>query len=175
MAIRSSVLQPLYRFIFFIPLALLGFSAVQILLVYLFINFWGFFIHTEMIGRLGVLDKVFATPSNHRVHHGSNAHYLDRNMGMFLIVWDRLFGTYQAEDEKVVYGLTNNINTNRIDIVLVHEWIDMINDVKNAKGFYNKWMYVFGPPGWSHNGNKLTSKQLRKYHFEVKQAALLKD
>lgn len=165
-AIRSSVLQPLYRFVFFIPLALLGFTAWQIIIAYLFTNFWGYFIHTEAIGKLGVLDKVFATPSNHRVHHGSNPHYLDRNMGMFLIIWDRIFGTYQHEDEKVVYGLTSNIETHRIDKVVFHEWQSMINDVKHAPGLKNKLMYVFGPPGWSHDGSRKTSNQLRKEHFK---------
>lgn len=174
-AIRSSVLQPLYRFIFFIPLAILGFTAWQIFMAYLLTNFWGFFIHTEMIGKLGMLDKIFATPSNHRVHHGSNAHYLDRNMGMFLIIWDRIFGTYQAEDEKVIYGLTNNINTNRLDKVILHEWQAIFDDVKKAKGFYNKWMYVFGPPGWSHDGHKQTSKQLRLQYYENKQTKLIND
>jgi sterol desaturase/sphingolipid hydroxylase (fatty acid hydroxylase superfamily) len=165
-AIRSSVLQPLYRFVYFIPLALLGFEAWQIIFAYLVCNWWGFFIHTESIGKLGFLEKIMATPSNHRVHHGSNPHYLDRNMGMLFIIWDRIFNTYQEEDEKVVYGLTKNIDSNRLDDLLFHEWKQMWVDVNSVSGFQNKWMYVFGPPGWSHDGSRKTSQQLRSEYFE---------
>ena len=168
-AIRSSVLQPLYRFVYYIPLALLGFEAWQIMLAYLLCNTWGFFIHTETVGKLGFLEKVLATPSNHRVHHGSNPHYLDRNMGMFLIIWDRIFGTYQEENEKVVYGLTKNIEQDNLSHILFHEWKAIYNDVKTAPGFKNKWMYIFGPPGWSHDGRSQTSKALREAYYNEKE------
>ncbi len=168
-AIRSSVLQPLYRFVYYIPLALMGFEAWQIMLAYLLCNTWGFFIHTETVGKLGFLEKVLATPSNHRVHHGSNPHYLDRNMGMFLIIWDRIFGTYQEENEKVVYGLTKNIEQDNLSHILFHEWKAIYNDVKTAPGFKNKLMYIFGPPGWSHDGRSQTSKTLREAYFNEKE------
>ncbi len=158
-AIRSSVFQPLYRFIYFIPLAILGFHAIDILLAYAICNAWGFFIHTEAIGKLGWMEKIFATPSNHRVHHGSNPQYIDRNMGMFLIIWDRIFGTYQEENEKVVYGLTKNIDDTKITNILFHEWRSMIADVKNAPGWRNKLMYIFGPPGWNHEITELSARE----------------
>jgi sterol desaturase/sphingolipid hydroxylase (fatty acid hydroxylase superfamily) len=158
-AIRSSVFQPLYRFVFFIPLAILGFHAIDILLAYAICNAWGFFIHTEAIGKLGWMEKIFATPSNHRVHHGSNPQYIDRNMGMFLIIWDRIFGTYQEENEKVIYGLTKNIDDTKISNILFHEWKSMIADVKHAPGLRNKLMYIFGPPGWNHLTAEITERE----------------
>ena len=165
-AIRSSVFQPLYRWIYYVPLAVFGFDAWQIMTCYTICNWWGNFIHTEAIGKLGLLDKIFATPSNHRVHHGSNPHYLDRNMGMFLIIWDRIFNTYQREDEKVIYGLTTNIEAHRLDKAIFHECAAIWNDAKHAKKLRHKFMYIFGPPGWSHDGSRATSKQLRNAYFD---------
>src|SRR4029077_1642445 len=108
---RSSVFQPLYRFIYFIPLAWLGFKPLDIVFIYAATQIWGIFVHTELIHKMGWLEYFLVTPSHHRVHHASNPKYLDRNMGMFLIIWDQLFGTFQAElpDEDYQpkkYGLT---------------------------------------------------------------------
>lgn len=158
---RSSVFQPLYRFIYFIPLALFGFKAMDIVFMYSVTQIYGILIHTQMIGKLGILEYVLATPSNHRVHHGSNIKYLDKNMGMVFIIWDRIFGTYQAEEENVKYGLTENIKSHYPQEVIFHEWKNIWKDVKRAPTFKDKWMYVFGPPGWSHDGSKKTSRQLR--------------
>jgi len=163
-AIRSSLLQPLYRFLYYIPVALMGFDAMQIMVAYSLCQIYGFFIHTETVGKLGPLEWILATPSNHRVHHGSNPQYLDKNLGMFLIIWDRIFGTYEKENEKVVYGLTKNIGTNHIPTVIFHEWKEMLRDLRKPVSFKHKLMYVFGPPGWSHDGSRLTSKQIRSGH-----------
>lgn len=80
---------------------------------------------------------------------------------MFLIIWDRIFGTFEKETEKVNYGITENIRTNDPRKVVFHEFRNILTDVKKAPGLYNKFMYVFGPPGWSHDGSKKTSRQLR--------------
>jgi sterol desaturase/sphingolipid hydroxylase (fatty acid hydroxylase superfamily) len=165
-AIRSSLLQPLYRFVYYIPVALMGFDAIQIMVAYSICQIYGFFIHTETIGKLGPLEWIFATPSNHRVHHGSNPQYLDKNLGMFLIIWDRIFGTYAKEEDKVVYGLTRNINTKHLPTVVFHEWNSIISDVKKPVKFKDKLMYIFGPPGWSHDGTRQTSQQIRKSYFK---------
>jgi sterol desaturase/sphingolipid hydroxylase (fatty acid hydroxylase superfamily) len=158
---RSSVFQPLYRFIYFIPLSLLGFKSMDIMFMYSATQIYGILIHTQMVGKLGVLEYFLATPSNHRVHHGSNVKYLDKNMGMVFIIWDRIFGTYQPEEEAVTYGLTENIKSHQPKDVIFHEWISMWKDVKRAPTFKDKLMYIFGPPGWSHDGSKKTSRQLR--------------
>jgi len=164
---RSSVFQPLYRFIYFIPLAWFGFRPLDIAFVYSATQIWGIFVHTELVGKLGWLEYFMVTPSHHRVHHGSNPKYLDKNMGMFLIIWDKLFGTFQRElppaaYEPIRYGLTKNIeHPGAVDLV-IHEWRDIRRDLRQ-KGLtaWQKWNYLFGPPGWSHDGSRKTSRQLR--------------
>ncbi|MFO0322966.1 MAG: sterol desaturase family protein [Bacteroidota bacterium] len=158
---RSSVFQPLYRFIYFIPLSLLGFHPLDVLLMYAATQIYGILIHTKTIGNLGFLELIFSTPSHHRVHHASNIKYLDKNMGMVLIIWDRFFGTFAKEEEKVVYGLTKNIHSYNPIKMVFHEWMAIINDVKKVKGFKNKLGYIFNPPGWSHDGSSKTANELR--------------
>ncbi|HSK13820.1 MAG TPA: sterol desaturase family protein [Phnomibacter sp.] len=163
---RSSVFQPLYRFIFFMPLAFSGFSATDIVLMFSASHLWGILVHTEMVGKLGWLETIFVTPSHHRVHHASNPLYLDKNMGMFLIVWDKLFGTFQPERtekeyQPIKYGLTTQKDLHApIDLVL-HEWKDILTDLKRDIPWEHKVQYILGPPGWSHDGSRLTSDQLR--------------
>lgn len=161
---RSSVFQPLYRFIYFIPLALMGFKGIDIMFMYAATQIFGILVHTQTIKKLGFLEYIIVTPSHHRVHHGSNIQYLDKNMGMLLIIWDKLFGTFQAEDDKdpVKYGLTKNIGTYNPLTMVFHEWKAIFNDLKKQTSFKNKLMYVFGPPGWSHDGSTKTSTQLRQ-------------
>lgn len=165
---RSSVFQPLYRFIYFIPLAWLGFRPIDILFVYAATQIWGIFVHTEFIRKMGWLEYILVTPSHHRVHHGSNVKYLDKNMGMFLIIWDKLFGTFQAEldakdYEPIQYGLTTNIKTYHPAKVIFHEWMAIFKDI-SQKGLKltDRFSYLLGPPGWSHDGSRHTSKQLRE-------------
>lgn len=161
---RSSVLQPLYRFIYFIPLSFVGFKAIDIMFIYSATQIFGILVHTQTVGKLGWLEYFLVTPSHHRVHHASNVCYLDRNMGMVLIIWDKLFGTFQKEleHEPVKYGLTQNLQSNNPGKIVFHEWQDIICDLKKKTSFKNKIMYLLGPPGWSHDGNRKTSAQLRK-------------
>ena len=160
---RSSVFQPLYRFIYFIPLALFGFKGIDIMFIYSATQIYGILIHTKTVKKLGFLEYFMSTPSHHRVHHASNVKYLDKNMGMVFIIWDKLFGTFVAEDEKenVIYGLTENIKTHHPVKIVFHEWINIAKDLKKPSSLKAKFMYVFGPPGWSHDGSKKTSRQLR--------------
>ncbi len=159
---RSSAFQPLYRFVWFIPLALMGFNAWDIMLVYSITQLYGILIHTQLVGKLGFLEWFMATPSHHRVHHGANVAYLDKNMGMVFIIWDRMFGTFEEEQEPVRFGLTENIHTHNPSKVLFHEWRNIIKDLRKPAPLKAKFMYVFGPPGWSHDGSKKTSRQLRE-------------
>lgn len=162
---RSSVFQPLYRFIYFIPLAFFGYKGIDIMFAYSATQIVGILVHTQTVRRLGWLEYIIVTPSHHRVHHGSNARYLDKNMGMFLIVWDKLFGTFQAEldEEPVRYGLTTNLESKHPLHVVFHEWKNIFKDVLNPQlPLRAKFMYVFGPPGWSHDGSRKTSQQLRQ-------------
>lgn len=160
---RSSVFQPLYRFIYFIPISLMGFKGVDIMFMYAATQIYGILVHTQLIHKMGILEYIFVTPSHHRVHHGSNVRYLDKNMGMFLIIWDKLFGTFQAEEDKdpVKYGLTTNIKTYNPITMVFHEWKNIISDLRKPSSFKDKIMYILGPPGWSHDGSTKTSSQLR--------------
>jgi len=158
---RSSVFQPLYRFVYFIPLSLAGFDPLDTLFMYAATQIYGILIHTKTVGKLGPLEWVLSTPSHHRVHHASNVKYLDKNMGMVFIFWDRFFGTFQAEEEEVRYGLTTNIGTYNPIKMVFHEWIAISKDLKKGETLKHKFMYVFGPPGWSHDGSTKTSRQLR--------------
>jgi sterol desaturase/sphingolipid hydroxylase (fatty acid hydroxylase superfamily) len=165
---RSSVFQPLYRFIYFIPLAWFGFSPLNIAFMYSATQIWGIFVHTEMINKMGWLEYILVTPSHHRVHHASNPKYLDKNMGMLLIIWDKIFGTFQPElpedkYEKIRYGLTSNIqNPNAINIVF-HEWKSIKEDIRRSDiSWRKKAGYLFKQPGWSHDGSRLTSDQMRE-------------
>ncbi len=160
---RSSVFQPLYRFIWFLPLPFLGFNGEDIMLMYAITQIYGILIHTQYINKLGPLEIFMSTPSHHRVHHGANVKYLDKNMGMVFIFWDKLFGTFQQEDETVKFGLVTNIDQPYHPFkTIFHEWEAIINDLKKSSTSKAKFMYLFGPPGWSHDNSKKTSKQLRE-------------
>jgi sterol desaturase/sphingolipid hydroxylase (fatty acid hydroxylase superfamily) len=133
----------------FAPLPLLGFRtatsmrAGQLNLLY---QYW---IHTEAIDRLHpVAERVLNTPSHHRVHHGANQQYLDKNYGGILIVWDRLFGTFEPEVRRIKYGLTKNIRTYNPIKIAYHEFAEIARDVSSAKGIRNKWNFAFKHPGW---------------------------
>lgn len=141
----------------FVPygaLALLGVRPNLILKargINLLYQFW---IHTELIDRLGPLEAVFNTPSHHRAHHGSNRQYLDRNYGSILIVWDRIFGTFEVEDEPVVYGLTENIETFNPIRVALHEHVDMLRDVSEAPSWAERIQLMVRSPGWAKRWRK---------------------
>ncbi len=109
-----------------------------------------YWIHTEAIRSLGPLERVFNTASHHRVHHGSNRQYLDRNHGSILIVWDKLFGTFEPERERVVYGLTKNIETFDLGRVAAHEHASMLRDVAQATSWRERLNFVFRGPGWAY-------------------------
>ena len=123
-----------------------------------------FWVHTKTIKSLGPLEWFFNTPSHHRVHHASNVRYLDRNHAGILIIWDRLFGTFQKEEDSdpVVYGLTTNIHTYNLLKIAFHEFQNIWKDVKHAPDLEAKLGYIFMPPGWSHDGKTKTSDQLRQ-------------
>ena len=109
-----------------------------------------FWIHTEAVNRIGPLERVLNTPSHHRVHHGSNRQYLDRNHGSILIVWDKLFGTFEEERERPVYGLTRNVGSFDPLRIATHEWRDIAEDVANADGWAERFGYLLRGPGWAY-------------------------
>lgn len=163
---RSSVFQPLYRFVYFIPLAWLGFAPMDIVFMYSLTQIYGILVHTQAIATMPRwFEAVFVSPSHHRVHHASNTIYLDKNMGMCLIIWDKLFGTFQAElpQEPVRYGLTKPLAQPQHPIkIIFHEWQAIGKDLGRRVGFFTKLKYLLMPPGWSHDGSSKTASEMRK-------------
>ncbi len=136
------------KIIFIFPVALMGFHPVIIFITNQIAILFQFWVHTEYIRKLHpVIEYLFATPSNHRVHHGSQPQYINKNYGATFIIWDRIFKTFEPENEKVVYGITHNITeaANPLQINF-HEYVDIVHDVKNAKGWKRKLYYIFGDP-----------------------------
>lgn len=135
-------------FVFRLPLFLLGFPVEMVLFCAGANLVYQFFIHTELVGRLpGPVEYLFNTPSHHRVHHGTNPQYLDRNYGGILIIWDRLFGTFAAETETPRYGIVRNLMTFNPLWVATHEWLAMARDAARAGSLSQAVQALFGPPG----------------------------
>ncbi|MDQ5959522.1 MAG: Sterol desaturase/sphingolipid hydroxylase, fatty acid hydroxylase superfamily, partial [Pseudomonadota bacterium] len=153
-ALRQSTLGPAYTFVFYLPLAFVGFHPLAIAVQFGISLIYQYWIHTEAIDRLGFLEKFMNTPSHHRGHHGSNGIYIDKNYAGILIIWDKLFGTFQEErrDVPVKYGLVHDLKTFSLPTVIFHETAFMLRQVWNAKGWRNKLGWIFGPPEWSPDG-----------------------
>ena len=164
-ALRQTWSGSFYSFIFWIWMPLLGFHPAMIMLQMSISLLYQFWIHTETIDKMPRwFEAIMNTPSHHRVHHGCNPLYLDRNHAGILIIWDKIFGTFQLElkDEKVVYGLVKNINTfNPIKIAFI-EWIYLFKDfLTGKKSIKNRILYLIKPPGWSHDGTGKISNDLK--------------
>jgi Sterol desaturase len=165
---RSGVLEPFYSFVFFIPAAIIGYAPIDIFFMYSICQVWAILTHTEKVRKLGWLEYVLVTPSHHRVHHASNPLYLDKNMGTVFIIWDKLFGTFQAElpadqYQPIRYGTTTALENDRLTHVIFHEWKSIWKDLRRSDiTWKHKLKYLFGPPGWSHNGERKTSVEMRR-------------
>lgn len=147
-AFRLSWVESLVEWVFFLPMILLGFDLVQTLIAIFIVVAYQTWIHTQKIGRLGWLDKVFNTPSVHRVHHGANPEYLDKNYGGILILWDRMFGTYQPEAAPVTFGITKPLKTANPITINFREFLAIVRDCRRAKSLGEAWRYLTGRPGW---------------------------
>ena len=161
-ALRQPLLTPVSGLVFWAPLPLLGFPVWMVLIAQSWSLFYQFWLHTEAVDRLGPLEWFLNTPSHHRVHHGKNVAYLDKNHGGIFIIWDRLFGTFAPEAERVVYGLTKDIQTFNPVRISFHEFAAIGRDVSRAPGLPAKLGYLLAPPGWSHDGSTQTATQLQR-------------
>ena len=156
---RLSIIEPMIEWVFLIPMILIGFSPFQAIVGLIFVAQFQTWIHTERIGKLGWLDWLFNTPSVHRVHHGSNRKYLDKNYGGITMIWDHIFGTYQKEEEKVIYGLTKPIHTNNPLKINFIEYKHIWKDVKKCRTFKDKFRIIFGNLIWKPKYFKEEVKQ----------------
>ena len=145
-ALRQSALP--VSWVFYLPLALIGFPPPMFLAVSAFDTLYQFWIHTRLVGRLGPLEWVLNTPSHHRVHHGRNPRYIDRNHGGTLIVWDRLFGTFAAEDEEPVYGITRPLASFNPVWANLHYWVEMWNVARRTARPLDRLRVLWQRPGW---------------------------
>ena len=147
-ALRQGWFQKFFSFGFYLPLALIGFNTLQFLTVSSLVTLYQFWIHTKYIKKMGVLEYILNTPSHHRVHHGINPKYIDKNHAGTFIIWDKMFGTFQAEEEEPTYGITHPINTwDPLAANLIH-WKQMYYGLKSMRGLKDKLKYTFMPPGW---------------------------
>lgn len=164
-ALRQGVCERFHKYLFWLPLPLMGFDPLMIFTVMSINLFYQFWLHTALINKLPTwIEWSFNTPSHHRVHHASNPRYLDRNHAGVLIIWDRLFGTFAQEErnDPPVYGLTKNISSYKPLDVVLHEYIAIAEDVKRADRWQDKLKYLFYAPGWSHDGTDKRSNVIRK-------------
>lgn len=145
--LRVNFIHMAYRFLFWSPLCLLGIPPWMILFFESLTAILNFLIHAERVGKLGILDLIFNTPSNHRVHHASNPEYLNKNMGGILMLFDHFFGTYAPETTRPVYGITHNIESHHPLHILMHEYRDIVRQLRLIPGYRAKVRYLLGPPG----------------------------
>ena len=147
-ALRQSSLQVVWTFAFNLPIALLGFETLDFVLISAFNTLYQFWIHTETIGKMGWCEYLFNTPSHHRVHHGRNPKYIDKNHAGTLIIWDKMFGTFQREEERPTYGITKPINSWNAVWANMSHYAEMGKDLKRIPKWGDRIKYLFKKPGW---------------------------
>jgi alkylglycerol monooxygenase len=152
-ALRQSWFQGFFSSLFYLPLAIIGFDPLTTVTVIAFNTLYQFWIHTELIKTMGWFEWIFNTPSHHRVHHGTNPEYIDKNHAGTLIIWDRIFGTFQKEEAKVVYGITTPLKSWNPLWANLHYWRDLFIISQQANKFHDKIKVFFATPGWVPNGN----------------------
>ena len=150
-----------FSYVFYLWMPIVGFHPIVILVMQQISLLYQYWIHTETIGKMWQpFEYIFNTPSHHRAHHGSDVKYLDKNYAGIMIIWDRMFGTFIEETDRPTYGLVENVNTNNPIKIAFGEWIDIGKDIiSSPKHTLN---YIFGPPGWSHNGSRKTAREMQK-------------
>lgn len=156
-ATRVSSLQSIFNTVFFLPLAVIGIPWQMAVTCYGLNQIHQFWLHTRLVGRLGWLEAFLVTPSHHRVHHGRDAKYVDRNYGGVLIIWDRLFGTFQREEEEPHFGLTRPLRTWNAVWANLHGFGDIVRKWRASRGWRERSLSVFGPPEWEPPDTRLTT------------------
>ncbi len=160
-ALRASFVEAFYEPLAIAPLALLGIDPI-ILIAFLSLNhLYQYWLHTNHIGKLGPLEWVLNTPSHHRVHHGSNIQYCDKNFAGTFIIWDRLFGTFEEEKEQPVFGIIHQLESHNPIWVTFHEWVGIAKDLRKARSVREVLGYLFMAPGWAPNGQSETTRVMQ--------------
>jgi sterol desaturase/sphingolipid hydroxylase (fatty acid hydroxylase superfamily) len=172
-SIRNGWFITFVKPVYWLWMPLVGFEPIMIATCLIVNAFYQFFLHSQLVPSLGWYEKVFNTPYVHVVHHSSNTEYLDKNHGGILTIWDRIYGTWQEpiKGMKPIYGISHDPNTNNPLTHNLFEFQEIWRDVKKAPDLKAKLMYIFGPPGWSHDGSSMTSRQLQEQLKKEKDAA----
>lgn len=144
--LRTSFVVPLFNIFFYLPIPILGFHPNDIMTVIFIQGVYQLFIHTQLIGKLGILDRIFVTPSIHRVHHGSNEKYLDKNYGKVFLIWDYIFDTFEPETEKVIYGLTEPMNCKNFLLYILQPYRQLKVLLKENRDRKTRLHILFGKP-----------------------------
>ena len=151
-SLRQAWFAPLSKIPFFLILPLLGLDPTIVVIAGVISTLWGVVGHAQIVDKLGPLEIIFNTPSHHRVHHGANKEYIDKNYGNLFIIWDKMFGTFEPEHATVKYGLVNNVDTfNPIKITFMG-WRAILKDVRNAQSLREVISVIFGPPNTRFRG-----------------------
>ncbi len=166
-ALRQSWFQSAFSWVFYLPLAILGFDPIMFLTISSFNTLYQFWIHTRTIKKMGILEWFMNTPSHHRVHHGSNPKYIDKNHSGTLIIWDKLFGTFQAEEEEPIYGITKPLESWNPFWANFHYWIELWQLSKQARSIKDKMNVFLKPPGWKpeYLGGQDFPKEMDAYSY----------
>lgn len=162
-AVRQNALEGIYTWIFFLPLALLGIPWQMFVTAYAVSLLWQFLVHTQWIKKMGWLERFMSTPSHHRVHHGRNTQYIDKNYGAFFIVWDKLFGTFEPEVEPVDYGIISPLQSQNPVWSNIHHHVDIFERVWSAKSLGEKLRWIFGLPSKIYATEKTTAISPTKF------------
>lgn len=170
-AIRNGWFTILYKPFFYVWMVAIGFPPEMVVVCLGIEALWQFQLHTVYVPKMGIIEKVFNTHTMHQAHHAQNIEYLDKNHGGFLNIFDKLFGTWIELDDSidVEYGVIHSPNSNNPLVILTHEFKDIWNDLKKSPKIKDKFMYIFGPPGWSHDGSTMTVKQQQRLFYQQKE------
>ena len=163
-AVRNGWFTIFYKPFLYMWLPIIGFPPEMVVVCLGIEALWQFQLHSVYIPKMGIVEKIFNTHTMHQVHHAKNIEYMDKNHGGFLNIFDKIFGTWKPLDENIdiQYGVTKPPNSYNPLVILTHEYKDIWRDMKKSKNWKHKFMYAFGPPGWSHDGSSLTIKQMRE-------------
>lgn len=172
--VRNGWVTLFYKPMFWMWMPIVGFHPIMVATCLGIQAIYQFHLHTRSVPRLGLLEKFMNTPTQHQVHHSQNLEYLDKNHGGFLNIFDRVFGSFLELDQKIdpKFGVIHPPKTNNPFDIVSHEYRAILNDVKRAPTFKHKLMYIFGEPGWSHDGSTKTVKEIQKELAEGKAVSL---
>lgn len=162
-ALRQNALENFYTWVFYLPLAFFGIPWQMFVAAYAVSLIWQFFVHTRLVNKMGVLEVFMSTPSHHRVHHGKNPQYIDKNYGAFFIIWDKLFGTFEPEVEAVEYGITEPLRNQNPVWSCVHHHVSIIKTIKAEPLWQQKLKWLFGKPSAIY----ATQKQAAPYTITI--------